>query len=54
MPAVLGYNWLVRRNKAVMERVRGFSTELHIVILTGTTTAGAAAATKAAALTRVG
>jgi biopolymer transport protein ExbB len=54
VPAVLGYNWLVRRNKAVMERVRGFSTELHIVILTGTTTAGAAAATKAAALTRVG
>lgn len=54
VPAVLGYNWLVRRNKAVMERVRGFSTELHIVLLTGTTTAGAAAATKAAALTRVG
>lgn len=33
VPAVLGYNWLVRRNKAVMERVRGFSVELHTVLL---------------------
>jgi biopolymer transport protein ExbB len=33
VPAVLGYNWLVRRNKAVMERVRGFSAELHTVLL---------------------
>lgn len=33
VPAVLGYNWLVRRNKAVMERVRGFSAEMHTVLL---------------------
>jgi biopolymer transport protein ExbB len=33
VPAVLGYNWLVRRNKAAMERVRGFGAELHAVLL---------------------
>ena len=25
VPAVMGYNWLVRRNKGAMERVRAFS-----------------------------
>ena len=25
VPAVMGYNWLIRRNKAVMERVRAFA-----------------------------
>jgi biopolymer transport protein ExbB len=35
VPAVLGYNWLVRRNKAAMELVRGFSAELHMVLLGG-------------------
>ena len=33
VPAVLGYNWLVRRNKTVMEQVRGFGSELHAVLL---------------------
>jgi biopolymer transport protein ExbB len=33
VPAVLGYNWLVRRNKTVMEQVRSFGTELHAVLL---------------------
>jgi biopolymer transport protein ExbB len=33
VPAVLGYNWLVRRNKAVMQKVRNFSSDLHIVLL---------------------
>jgi biopolymer transport protein ExbB len=33
VPAVLGYNWLVRRNKVGMENVRHFSTELHMVLL---------------------
>jgi biopolymer transport protein ExbB len=54
VPAVLGYNWLVRRNKAVMERVRGFSAELHTVLFTGKTTAAAAAATRSMAIARVG
>ena len=29
VPAVLGYNWLVRRNKVAMERVRSFAADLH-------------------------
>jgi biopolymer transport protein ExbB len=33
VPAVLGYNWLVRRNKVAMDRVRHFSGELHKVLL---------------------
>ena len=33
VPAVLGYNWLVRRNKAVMEEVNAFGSDLHSVLL---------------------
>ena len=33
VPAVLSYNWLVGRNKAVMEDVRAFGSDLHAVIL---------------------
>jgi len=33
VPAVLGYNWLIRRNKAVMDLVRGFGADLHAVLL---------------------
>jgi len=33
VPAVLSYNWLVRRNKAVMDDVRAFSSDLHAVVL---------------------
>ncbi len=33
VPAVLGYNWLVRRNKIVMDEVRGFGSDLHTVLL---------------------
>lgn len=33
VPAVLGYNWLVRRNKAAMEQVRAFGDNLHSVLL---------------------
>jgi biopolymer transport protein ExbB len=33
VPAVLGYNWLVRRNKVVMESVRGFGADMHAVLL---------------------
>ena len=33
VPAVLAYNWLVRRNKAVMDDVRAFSQDLHAVVL---------------------
>ncbi|RYZ08461.1 MAG: MotA/TolQ/ExbB proton channel family protein [Myxococcales bacterium] len=33
VPAVLGYNWLMRRNKVAMEQVRHFSAELQMVLL---------------------
>ena len=33
VPAVLGYNWLVRRNKSALEQVRNFGSELHAVLL---------------------
>jgi biopolymer transport protein ExbB len=33
VPAVLGYNWLVRRNKTALEEVRTFGADLHSVIL---------------------
>ena len=33
VPAVLGYNFLVRRNKGVMESVRRFGGDLHAVLL---------------------
>jgi len=39
VPAVLGYNWLVRRNKSGMELVRNFSSDVHSVLLSGKGTA---------------
>ncbi|WP_219211873.1 MotA/TolQ/ExbB proton channel family protein [Variovorax boronicumulans] len=35
VPAVLGYNWLVRRNKAALDEVRAFAVDLHAVLLGG-------------------
>jgi biopolymer transport protein ExbB len=29
VPAVLGYNWLIRRNKVVAEQLATFATDLH-------------------------
>ncbi len=47
VPAVLGYNWLVRRNKSAMDRVRGFGADLHAVLLSAPTKTVAVAAAKA-------
>jgi biopolymer transport protein ExbB len=33
VPAVLGYNWLVRRNKVTMDSVRGFGADLHAILM---------------------
>ncbi|WP_341891823.1 MotA/TolQ/ExbB proton channel family protein [Variovorax sp. YR752] len=33
VPAVLGYNWLVRRNKVTMDSVRGFAADVHGVLM---------------------
>ncbi|MCR6632848.1 MAG: MotA/TolQ/ExbB proton channel family protein [Magnetospirillum sp.] len=38
VPAVLGYNWLVRRNKAAVDHLRAFSNDLHSVLLSGSPT----------------
>jgi len=35
VPAVLGYNWLVRRNKVAVEAVRGFANDLHSILVSG-------------------
>jgi biopolymer transport protein ExbB len=35
VPAVMGYNWLVRRNKAVMDETRAFAGDLQNVLLSG-------------------
>ena len=35
VPAVLGYNWLIRRNKAVLDNIRAFGSDLHMVLLSG-------------------
>jgi len=35
VPAVLGYNWLVRRNKVAIDTIKAFSSDLHSVLLSG-------------------
>ena len=35
VPAVMGYNWLIRRNKSAMEMVRTFGSDVHNVLLSG-------------------
>jgi biopolymer transport protein ExbB len=51
VPAVLGYNYLVSRNKTANEAVRNFASDLHSILLSGSrvnVSPSAAAATKAA------
>jgi biopolymer transport protein ExbB len=35
VPAVLGYNWLVRRNKVALESLRAYGADLHMVLMSG-------------------
>ncbi len=35
VPAVMGYNWLVRRNKQVMDSTKAFAGDLHNVLIAG-------------------
>ncbi len=35
VPAVMGYNWLIRRNKGIMDQTRAFAGDLHNVLLAG-------------------
>jgi biopolymer transport protein ExbB len=43
VPAVLGYNYLLGRNKQIMERVKLFSNDLEQVIVSGSRIEGAGA-----------
>ncbi|NVD98274.1 MotA/TolQ/ExbB proton channel family protein [Massilia sp. BJB1822] len=49
VPAVLGYNWLVRRNKSAMEEVRSFSADVHSVLISGAMSTSEAAGRAAGA-----
>lgn len=33
VPAVLGYNWLVRRNRVTLHSIKGFGSDLHTLFL---------------------
>ena len=35
VPAVMGYNWLIRRNKQVLDATRAFAADLHNVLISG-------------------
>jgi biopolymer transport protein ExbB len=35
VPAVLGYNWLIRRNKTVQDGLRNFAADLHAYLISG-------------------
>jgi biopolymer transport protein ExbB len=49
VPAVLGYNWLVRRNKVALENLRAFGADLHMVLMSGGSSSVKRAPTAAAA-----
>jgi biopolymer transport protein ExbB len=35
VPAVLGYNWLLRRNKAILDQLRYFTDDLYATLVSG-------------------
>ncbi|HEX4377092.1 MAG TPA: MotA/TolQ/ExbB proton channel family protein [Steroidobacteraceae bacterium] len=35
IPAVMGYNWLLRRNKVIQDDVRNFASDLHAYLVSG-------------------
>ena len=37
VPAVFGYNWLVRRNRLALEQMRSFGSRVHLNLLSGGT-----------------
>ena len=41
VPAVLGYNWLLRRNKAILDQLRYFTNDLYATLVSGGGRAGA-------------
>jgi biopolymer transport protein ExbB len=50
VPAVMGYNWLLRRNKDIIEKLRYFAADLHSYLVSGARVdTGAPAAARPAA-----
>jgi len=49
VPAVMQYNWLMRRNKAIVEELARFSNDLHGYMMSGGTLRPAAASARAPA-----
>jgi biopolymer transport protein ExbB len=49
VPAVMAYNWLMRRNKAIIEELAKFSNDLHGYMMSGGTVRPTVATTRAAA-----
>jgi len=47
VPAVLGYNWLIRRNKSVQDYLRNFAADLHAYLISGARVGAPDAATSA-------
>jgi biopolymer transport protein ExbB len=41
IPAVIFYNWLLRRNKLIQDDVRNFASDLHAYLVSGARVAGA-------------
>jgi biopolymer transport protein ExbB len=40
VPAVLGYNWLLRRNKGIQDDIKNFSSDLHAYLVGGARVGG--------------
>ncbi|WP_426166560.1 MotA/TolQ/ExbB proton channel family protein [Sandarakinorhabdus sp. DWP1-3-1] len=50
VPAVLGYNWLIRRNKDVSDKLNNFSADVHGALVSGARVAQPAVVAPAAAV----
>jgi biopolymer transport protein ExbB len=53
VPAVLGYNWLLRRNKGIQDDIKNFSSDLHAYLVGGARVGGPAGDMAAAAPRKV-
>ncbi|HKE94322.1 MAG TPA: MotA/TolQ/ExbB proton channel family protein, partial [Povalibacter sp.] len=49
VPAVMGYNWLLRRNKDIQEKLRYFTADLHSYLVSGARVEGQSPAPRAGA-----
>ncbi|MCB1625214.1 MAG: MotA/TolQ/ExbB proton channel family protein, partial [Pseudomonadales bacterium] len=50
VPAVLGYNWLIGRNKSCLEGVRNFTSDVHAYLVSGSRVAQPAVGTPSPAI----